>query len=161
MDNVVAGSATENRNPPLSKDPCIQKGGNAEVRVLPGNRRDLARRCLRFRFHLWICETRRAEKRGLIGNFRFTQVPLTRRHPALRTNASVMGFVLRVTEITICNWATNRYESETRHLPRFIRFLGYTPYRFPVGRQYRVGYYSSSSAIQIVSKPSLGCVADR
>lgn len=36
-----------------------------------------------------------------------------------------------VTEITICNWETNRYEAETRHLPQIIRFLGYTPYRVP------------------------------
>ncbi len=36
-----------------------------------------------------------------------------------------------VTEITICNWETNRYEAETRHLPHIIRFLGYTPYRVP------------------------------
>ena len=36
-----------------------------------------------------------------------------------------------VTEITICNWETQRAEPAISHLPAIISFLGYTPYRVP------------------------------
>jgi transcriptional regulator with XRE-family HTH domain len=36
-----------------------------------------------------------------------------------------------VTEITICNWETQRAEPAISHFPAIIAFLGNTPYRTP------------------------------